>query len=410
MKVLMINKFFYKRGGSEAYMFDLIELLKKEGHQVIEFSMQDEKNQPSKYSEYFIKNIDFSLREGFLKDFKKACHLLYSLEAKKKLEALIKKEKPDIAHLHNFSFHLTPSIIATLKKYKLPIVWTMHDYKLICPNYRLFTQGQICERCKVYKYYNSFKYHCLRNNASFSFLAMLEMYLHKIILKSYEKIDLFVAPSKFLAEKVKGWGIKYGKVKQLYNFIDLQKFQPSTELGDGLIYFGRLTEEKGLLFVLEAVKDLKNINLKIVGIGPQKTELENFIAANKLSNVELLGHKGGQELYDLIKKSRLVIMPSIWYENNPIAVLEAFALAKPVIGTDLGGLPELITEGQTGFLFRAGDLKGIQNIIKANYNNQDLLSGMGKKAREFTEKNCSNHVHLNEIMKIYKDLSGQNLP
>ena len=151
MRILMINKFFYKKGGSEAYMFNLIEMLRKNGHQVIEFSMQDEKNEKSDYAKYFIKNIDFQKNEGFFENIKKVFHALYSVEAKNKLEDLINTEKPDVAHIHNFNFQLTPSILFVLKRYKIPIVWTMHDYKLVCPNFRLFTEGAICERCKYHK-------------------------------------------------------------------------------------------------------------------------------------------------------------------------------------------------------------------------------------------------------------------
>src|SRR4030042_2879925 len=193
MKILMINKFFYRKGGSEAYMFDLMNLLKNNGHEIIEFSMKDEKNEPSEFADYFINHISFNKREGLWRDLKKALHLLYSFEAKKKLKSLIKKEKPDIAHLHNFNFQLTPSILAVLKKHNIPVIWTMHDYHLICPNYKLFTQGTVCERCKVNKFYNCFKYKCIKNNSAMSFLAMLEMYLHKLILKSYDKIDLFIS-------------------------------------------------------------------------------------------------------------------------------------------------------------------------------------------------------------------------
>ncbi len=403
MKILMINKFFYRKGGSESYMFDLIDLLKKQGHQVIEFSMQDKKNQESEYSNYFVKNIDFSKKEGIFKDIKKALRAIYSFEAKKKLEKLIKKEKPDIAHLHNFNFHLTPSILSVLKKHNIPTVWTLHDYKLICPNYRLFTQGKICERCKVYKYYNCLRYNCF-NNFGRSLTATLEMFLHKLILRSYDKVDIFIAPSKFLEAKLKDWNIRPEKIRQLYNFIDLAKFEPNFEPGQGLIYFGRLSLEKGILTLLKAFKGLSGFNLQIVGQGPQKEAIEQYIKENNLNNVSLSGYKKGQELYDLIKKSRLVIAPSQWYENNPISVLEAFALAKPAIGSGLGGIPELVKHGKTGFLFEAGQAEDLKEEIKANYAATELIQQMGQKARNFVEENCSPAIHYENLIKIYKKL------
>ncbi|MBN1326230.1 glycosyltransferase family 4 protein [Candidatus Falkowbacteria bacterium] len=404
MKILMINKFFYRKGGSEAYMFDLIDLLKKSGHEVVEFSMSDKNNQDSKCKDFFIDNIDFSKREGFFKDLFKAGHLLYSFEARKKLQELINKEKPDIAHLHNFSFQLTPSILAVLKKNNIPIIWTMHDYKLICPNYRLFTKGAVCERCKKYKYYNCFRYKCIKNETAMSFLAMLEMYLHKILLRSYESINLFISPSKFLAEKVVDWGIDAKKVKHIYNFINLENFLANAEIGHGLIYFGRLSEEKGLLTLLEAMKELPEINLTIIGDGPQKFEIENRIKEQRLSNVRLLGYKKGQELYNLIKQSRLVVMPSIWYENNPIAILEAFAMGKPVIGADLGGIPELVRDGQTGFIFKNKQNADLIEKIKNNYFNTELIQQMSQNCRQFVVENGQGSVHLKQIEAVYKTL------
>jgi len=404
MKILMINKFFYRKGGSEAYMFDLIDLLKKNGHQVMEFSMIDKDNQDSNYKNFFIKNIDFSKREGFFKDLLKAGHLLYSFEARKKLQALIDQEKPDIAHLHNFSFQLTPSILSVLKKNNIPVVWTMHDYKLICPNYRLFTKGAVCERCKKYKYYNCFRFKCIKNESAMSFLAMLEMYLHKLFLRSYKAVDLFISPSKFLADKVIDWGVDLEKVKHIYNFINLQDFSANTDVGEDLIYFGRLSEEKGLITLLEAIKELPEINLNIVGEGPQKQEIADYITKYNLLNVKLLGYKKGGELYNLIKQSRLVVVPSIWYENNPISILEAFALNKPVIGADLGGIPELVKDGQTGILFKSGQSSDLKDKISKNYSNMDLIGKMGQNCRSFVAQNCDNNNHLKQIESAYNDL------
>ncbi|MBD3359133.1 MAG: glycosyltransferase [Candidatus Buchananbacteria bacterium] len=402
MKILQINKFFYKRGGAEAYMLALSNMLRQQGHQVVEFSMQHPDNLESPYSDYFVKHIDFQKRQGFFSDLKKSAHLLYSWQARNNLEKLIKKEKPDIAHLHNFYFQLTPSILKVLKKYNIPMVWTMHDYKLICPNYRLFTQGRVCERCKAHKYYNCFTYKCMQNNSSYSFLVMLETYLHNLILKSYDQIDLYISPSQFLQSKVAQWGIN--KVTQLYNFINLKDFEPDYNPGQYLLYFGRLAEEKGLLLLLQALREMPAVNLKIVGDGPQKQLLAKYIKEYNVNNVQLIGHTTGEKLYNLIKQARFVILPSIWYENNPISVLEAFALGKPVIGSDLGGIPELVKDGQTGVIFKANDLNDLKDKINKNYNNLEQISQMGRQARLFVETNCAPQKHYEQIELIYKKL------
>ena len=166
----------------------------------------------------------------------------------------------------------------------------MHDYKYICPNYRLFTQGKICEKCKRYKYYNCVVYKCVQNSYAYSFLAMLEMYLHKLILQSYQKIDVFISPSKFLKDKAEHWQ-QQAKIKQLYNFIDLAKYQPNQEIGEGLVYFGRLSEEKGLFVLLRAMKSLKKINLKIIGEGPLADQIKQYIKDNKLGITVTKGMK-----------------------------------------------------------------------------------------------------------------------
>ena len=404
MKILLVNKFFYRRGGSEAYMLELRSLLKKAGHQVIDFSMKDKRNFGSAYDQYFVRRIELGKREGFFKDLRKAVHLIYSWEAKRKLAKLIKKEKPDIIHLHNFCFQLSPSILRAIKKYNVPTVWTLHDYKIICPNQILFTKGEVCERCKTYKFYNCFFNRCIHNKYGQSFLAMLEMYLHKIILRSYRTVDLFIAPSQFLARKIINWKIPADKVRQLYYFIDLENIQPATADGDGIVYVGRLAKEKGIITLLQAMKELKSIKLQIVGEGPQKKPILRYIKKNKLTNVELTGYKDKEELFETVKRSRLVIVPSIWYENNPVVILEAFALGKPVIGSDLGGIPELVKDGQTGYCFKAGNVKDLREKIKKSYDNLDLLKNMGENARRSVEKIADPQKHLQQLINLYDEI------
>lgn len=401
----MINKFFYLKGGSEKYLFDLRELLAQNGHQVLDFSMADEKNLASEYSHYFIKNIDFTKKDGLLRGLKKGLSVLWSFEAAKNLTVLIKEHQPDIAHLHNFNFQLTPAILFVLKKHKIPVVWTLHDYKFICPNFKLFTKNKVCQRCRKTKFYNCFLFNCLNNSRRQSLAAMLEMYLHKVILKSYGLVDVFISPSKFLVNKVISWGYKIDKFTQIYNCLNLAEYKPAIEAGQGLIYFGRLSAEKGLKVLLAAMKSLPDLHLKIVGEGPQKNQLREYIAEHQLSNVSLVGYKSGEELHDLISQARLVIVPSIWYENNPIAVLEAMALAKPVLGAEIGGISELLQDGQTGLLFPANDSQALVARINNVYQQVNLLQQIGNNARKFVETHCSYSAHYQQISQVYQKLA-----
>ncbi len=281
MKILQINKFFWPRDGATNYFLAIRELLKQHGHQVVDFSMSHPNNLPSPYSDYFVSQVDFNQPQSFLKKIKMAGRIIYSLEAKRKLEELIKTERPDVAHLHNIYHQLSPAIIGVLKKHKIPMVMTLHDYKLICPNYLLFTQGQVCERCKKHKYYQAAIHKCVKNSFWRSLICALEAYLYK-----YKKVNCFIAPSRFMKNKVVEFGVPAEKVKYFFHFFNFNSGE--SKIGDYLIYFGRLSKEKGIEVLLKAIAD-KNINpvksppkagsqrlfnrvkLKIVGEGPIKS-------------------------------------------------------------------------------------------------------------------------------------------
>lgn len=206
MKILMVNKFFYIKGGSETYYFALKKLLERHGHAVVDFSMQDEKNFLSPYADYFVENVEYNGKTGIADKLKMSSRILYSLEAKKKLEALILKTKPDLAHLHIFQHQMSPSILSVFKKYKIPVVYTAHDLKMLCPNYKMLNSTGICEKCNGHKYYNCVKYQCIKESAAKSLICMLEGYLHQM-LHSYEVIAAVITPSRFYYDKFLAFGI-----------------------------------------------------------------------------------------------------------------------------------------------------------------------------------------------------------
>lgn len=384
MKILQINKFFFRKGGSEAYLFDVSAALEKAGHEVIPFSMHDECNQPSPYSDYFIDHIDFS--NG--KSLSKAAHYLYSTEAARKLERLIQDTQPDIAHVHNIAHQLTPSILKVLRKHNIPVVQTLHDYQLICPNYKLFTQGSPCERCNPHKYWNAIRYKCVQDSRLSSALAAAEMGLHNVLLKSYEKgVTQFIAPSQFLRDKLLEWGWKEDQVTYIPHFSTLT---PDTgKRKKQVLFAGRLTKEKGVRVLAEAAAAI-DAPVLIAGTG----EEEAWLRENAPDNVELLGFQKPEQLHALMAESAAVIVPSLWYENAPMVVYEALALGTPVVGSDIGGIPELIEENANGMLCAVGDAANLSEKV-----NQLL-----KTPLQISQNQYNASSHLKQLVTLYEHI------
>ena len=404
MKILMVNKFFYIKGGSETYYFSLKKLLEENGHEVIDFSMKDEKNFESKYADFFVDGIDYNKKQSIFSKIKAGMKIIYSLEAKKKLEKLIKETKPDIAHLHIFQHQLSLSILDVLKKYNIPIVYTAHDLKMICPNYKMITNGNICEKCKEQKYYNCMKYKCIKDSTVKSAIGMIEAYVNKW-RKAYDKIDYIITPSKFYKEKFIEFGIDTNKITHIPNFLTDENIEyDELQEQDYYLYFGRLSEEKGIMTLIKAVQET-NIKLKIVGTGPLKEEIEKYVNENKLTNIEILGFKSGKELYTIVANSKCVILPSEWYENGPYSAIEALKLGKPLIGSNLGGIPELIKEGKNGYIFQFGNVLELKRkIIKMENLNSFEIVKMKRESKKIFFDEYTNLTHWKKVLEIYNKI------
>ncbi|MFA5076243.1 MAG: glycosyltransferase [Patescibacteria group bacterium] len=404
MKVLLVNKFYYRRGGAETYLLSLAELLKSHGHEVAIFSMAHPDNLPSPWSKYFISEVKLDQQQGLAKDLQTAGHYFYSLEAKKKVAALVKDFKPDVVHLQNFAHQLTPSIISVFRKHKIPVVWTLHDYQLICPNYRLYTQGAVCDRCYRYHYYNACLHRCVHNSYLQGAWAGLEQTAVKIYGGYRRGIQTYIAPSKFMQEVCQDWGVKK-EIRQIYNFIDLAQFEAISTVGDYLVYAGRLVPEKGILTLVKAVLALPQAKLQILGEGPLQDEILALTKGQK--NIKVLGRVAGDQVKEIISGARAVVVPSEWYENNPYSVLEAQALGKVVVATKLGGLPELITDQYDGFVFSAGVVDELKLVLEKIYKLSDSeLVLRGEQARARARLNYSPEKHYGELMKVYTTLVG----
>lgn len=399
MKILLANKYYFIKGGSETSFFETGRLLKLKGHSTIFFSMKDARNLPSENDRYFVSNIDYE-NQSLMRNIHNGLGILYSLEAKRQMDSLLRAEDPDVAHLHNIYHQISPSILHVLKTHNVPVVMTLHDYKIVCPSSLMLNKSQLCDACRNSKYYRCFLKGCAKNSRSKSFINTVEMYLHHNLLDIYRLVDVFIAPSMALKSIVEKMGLR-GKVVHLPYFVDLSQFNVADgAAGNNLVYFGRLSKEKGLSTLIEAVKGL-GVTLKIAGEGPLRATLEVKVKAQAINNVEFLGYKGGEELKDLVRRSIAVVVPSEWYENLPFAVIESLALGKPVIGARIGGIPELVRDNETGLTFEPGNVEDLRNKIKIMIGDAEKPMSMGHNARLFVERELNAEKHYQELMKIY---------
>lgn len=401
MKILMVNKFFYIKGGSETYYFALKKVLEKEGHQVIDFSMKDERNFESLYSDFFVDNVDYSGKSSLLTKSRMAINIIYSQEAKRKFESLVLKEKPDIVHLHIFQHQISPSILDICKKYNIPTVYTAHDLKMICLNYKMMHHGKICEDCKEGHLYHCVLNKCVKDSFVKSCINTIEGYVHKW-KKSYDAISYIITPSEFYRNKFIEFGIEPERVVHIPNFLDREKpiVNKIIDNEQYFLYFGRLSEEKGILTIVKAIKDLDSI-LYIVGAGPLKAEIESYIEENNIQNIKMFGFKSGQELIDIVGNAKAVILPSEWYENGPYSAIEALQLGRPIIGADIGGIPELVSNN--GYLFESGNVEEIKRCITtiARMGDKEYLD-LQKQSVNLFENVYTSQNHYKQIYKIYE--------
>lgn len=401
MKILMVNKFFFIKGGSETYYFSLKRKLEDEGHTIIDFSMKDEKNFESRYSNYFVDNVDYSGKSSIISKLRMALNIVYSKEAKRKFEKLVLEEKPDIVHLHIFQHQLSPSILDICKKYEIPTVYTAHDLKMVCLNYKMMHHGRICEDCKDGHFYHCAVNKCVKNSFLKSCINTIEGYFHKW-KKSYDAIDYIITPSAFYKRKLIEFGVWSNRVIHISNFLDRKTpvINIRKDFGKYFLYFGRLSEEKGILTLIKAMRGIE-ADLYIVGSGPLKKNIDTYISANNIKNVQILGFKSGQELIDIVGNTKAVVIPSEWYENGPYSAIEALQLGCPVIGADIGGIPEIVDEN--GFLFRSGDVDDLNGCLHSLLMlSEDEYKKMSQASVKLFESHYTAGRHYEELMQLYK--------
>lgn len=404
----MVNKYFYRRGGSEAVYFDTSRLLENKGHVVLHFSMLDPRNEFSPFADYFISKQDFTGKLGLSQRIKSSGRILYSVEAKKKFRKLIESAQPDIVHLHNIYHQISPSILSICRKFQIPTLMTLHDYKLLCPIYTLYTEGKTCERCLYGKYYWCLLKRCQQGLLSKSFLNVLEMYLHIDLLRLYDKVNAFICPSRFMLNKMKAAAFP-GNLVHLPNFVWPAGENTSfAEVRESIAYIGRISREKGLHTLMTALNGL-DVRCQIIGDGPLKKELEFLAQKESMENIVFTGTLSEYRLKDVLKKCKFVVLPSEWYENNPRSILEAFALGKPVLGSNIGGIPELIEPRATGLLFQPGDVSDLREKILYLWHNPLLTEELGRRARALIVERYSPDRYYEKLMDVYESVQKEKV-
>ena len=402
MKILQVNNHYESLGGSERVFHDTTKLLKSYGHNVYYFSSTKTENYGKNDNGYLIRNSLSSGSNNIFRVLQGAKNFIYSTEVKKIFENYIKMIKPDIVHLHIFYGIITNSILPILKKYNIPVVMTLHEYRMICPTYLLINgKGDQCQKCSGRNFYYAIRYKCNKNNYLYSSLSALESYFKNMATPYEDYIGYFIMVSNFSRNMhLKHLPYLRPKSTVIYNFYDKNSVTKSTQTSNDFIYFGRLSPEKGIEILLKAFKAIPSANLKIAGDGPLKHRVLKH--SNKFKNINYIGFKNKKELMGIVSSAKFTVVPSICYENNPLSVVESFSNSVPVIGSDYGGISELIDENKKGYLFKMGDPNSLMvSIRKAIDIHPKSYEKMKSVCLQFAKTNFGSEYHYRRLIGIY---------
>jgi glycosyltransferase involved in cell wall biosynthesis len=420
MNVLVVNWSWYPSGGDWTYVENLIQLYEMNGFNVIPFSTKNEKNIPSKFPDYFVESPDFKIlnrNKNIGNAIKAVSSSVVSTEALKVLDQILLENDISIAHLHNIHYYLTPAIVKRLKEHNVKVIWTQHDYKIICPEHSFVSNGKVCEKCMTGNFYNCAINKCKKNSFAASLLTAIEAYYYHSG-PTYDLVDAYLCPSNFLYSKFIEFGFDPAKLfvtSLCYNidslnahideFLINSKAHPDDleQASNYILYVGRLEYVKGVKTLIDAVKGTE-FTLKIAGTGTIENELKQYIDENAIKNVFLLGFKDKQSIYKLTFNAKFVICPSEWYENFPFSITESFLISKPVIGARIGGIPELVIDGVTGLLFEPGNVVELRNKIATLWNDIELSKVLGLQARDHAIKLFGFDLHWSKLHSIIKSI------
>ena len=395
-RILLVSKFYYTRGGAEVVAINMANDLAKRGYGIGIFTMDYPQNlSPENF--YTASQVDFS--GGLIDKLKFAMRTMGYNGIKSSFKKALQEFKPDIVHLHNVHSYLSPAVVKLAKEFGCKVVWTLHDYKLVCPAYSCLNRGSICEKCFTSKF-NVVKECCFKESLPASILAYFEA--KKWDVKKLQRyVDYFVCPSAFIKRQMLKVGLPEVKLKEICNFVDpikldqLKSVEISNTREDFYVYVGRLSAEKGVATLLKAAKDLP-YKLKIVGGGPL---YDGFVAGyGKCDNIEFLGHQPAEKVAEILLSSKCLVLPSEWYENNPLSIIEALCAGVPIVGAKVGGIPELI-DAECGETFESGNVEDMQQaIIRVMAKEKYDYNSIANRSQE----RFSFETHFKQLKELYK--------
>jgi glycosyltransferase involved in cell wall biosynthesis len=403
-KLLSLNNYHYRRGGADMVFLEHDTLFRNLGWETAVFAMHHPNNLPSPWQQYFADELELGGNYSFPKKLSMAGKVIYSREARQKLSTLLAKFRPDIAHAHNIYHHLSPSVLSLLHENGIPTVMTAHDLKLACPAYKMLNSQGICERCKGGNFLNVVKYRCIHNSLPISGLIAVESFIHRIFGLYRRNLDKIVTPSQFFRTKLMEWGWPEEKITYIPNYVQTDEYLPQYKPGSYFLYFGRLAQEKGVDTLIRAATQA-NVPLCIVGTGPDEAKLKVLAAAQGGGNVKFLGYRTGEDLKALLREARAIVLPSQWYENGPMSVLEAYASGKIVIAANIGGIPEMVLKEETGFLFESGNAQELAELLtRVSSLSSQIITQMGERARNHVTQTFTVDRYIDETLTLYRAL------
>ena len=405
MRILFCNKYNFPFSGTEVYLFELMELLRSHGHEVALFSMADPRGKATPFDRHFVPLTDFKdSTSGWMTRLRQAGHAIYSTDASRRLRQMLAEFHPDIAHVRNIYHHLSPSILWELRGQKIPVLYHLNDFKLLCPAYNLVTNGHACSQPCTGKFWHASTDGCFAGPPGASAVLIAEAYFHHW-LGSYKKcVDHYLTPSHFARELLVKNGYDPQKISVLPHFQRVPSCVAAPTTDGPILYFGRLSPEKGVADLIRAMHDLPGLRLQIAGEGPQRAELENLVCNLGLMNVEFLGQLSGANLDRAMAASRFTVLPSHAYETLGKSILESYAWARAVIASDLGSRRELVHDGETGTLYEAGNVTELTGAIEKLSLNPRLVEEMGLAGRRIVEKNHTAEAHYEALMQLYEQM------